>query len=144
MWTTAGPGIETVHVQSASEFISLLRRSHPTWWEGASMPWAFRGHSDESWPLLPSAWRPGDAIIEAGRRQAAARFDRTKPEPKLNAVDVDAGLRAARRPHADARYEATREAAMAAFAKSWRRSDRQQCKTINVAERPTTKLATLA
>jgi hypothetical protein len=39
--------------------------------------------SDESWPLLPSAWRPGNAIIEAGRREAAARFDRTKPEPKL-------------------------------------------------------------
>jgi hypothetical protein len=83
MWTTAGPGIEIVDVQSASEFISLLRRSHPTSWEGASMPWAFRGHSDESWPLLPSAWRPGNAIIEAGRREAAARFDRTKPEPKL-------------------------------------------------------------
>jgi hypothetical protein len=83
MWTTAAPGIETVHVQSASEFISVLRRSHPTWWEGASMPWAFRGHSDDSWPLLPSAWRAGNAIIEAARREAAARFDRTKPQPKL-------------------------------------------------------------
>jgi hypothetical protein len=47
------------------------------------MPWAFRGHSDESWPLLPSAWRPGDLIIEAGRREAAARFDRTNPKPEL-------------------------------------------------------------
>jgi hypothetical protein len=38
------------------------------------------------------------------------------------AMDVGAGLRAARGPHADTRgSEPTREAAMAAFAKSWRR-----------------------
>jgi hypothetical protein len=36
-------------------------------------------------------------------------------------VEMDARLRASRGPHADARYAATREAAMAAFAKSWRR-----------------------
>jgi hypothetical protein len=83
MWTNAGPGVEVAQVQSPSEFISRLRRSHPCWWEGQSMPWAFRGHADESWPLLPSAWRPGNSIIEAGRREATARFDRTNPDPKL-------------------------------------------------------------
>ena len=47
------------------------------------MPWAFRGHADESWPLLPSAWRLGNPIIEAGKREAADRFARSKPEPQL-------------------------------------------------------------
>ena len=37
------------------------------------------------------------------------------------AVDVDIGLRPSQGPHADHGYEATCEAAMAAFAKSWRR-----------------------
>jgi hypothetical protein len=86
VWTAAGPGIEVRDVLSPSEFVALLRRSNPCWWEGASMAWAFRGHSDDSWPLLPSAWRPGNALIEAGRTEAAARFDRIKPEPILRWV----------------------------------------------------------
>jgi hypothetical protein len=45
------------------------------------------------------------------------------PQPRQSGVHgVDPRLRATRRPHADARLrEPTREAAMAAFAKSWRR-----------------------
>jgi hypothetical protein len=38
-----------------------------------------------------------------------------------NAADVDARVRPSRGPNADDGYAATREAAMAAFAKSWRR-----------------------
>jgi hypothetical protein len=46
MWTTESPGIEIAHAHSADEFIYILRRSNSCWWEGASMPWAFRGHSE--------------------------------------------------------------------------------------------------
>lgn len=50
------------------------------------MPWAFRGHSDDSWALLPSAWRQGNPIIEAAKIEATARFERTRPIPKLKLV----------------------------------------------------------
>jgi hypothetical protein len=36
--------------------------------------------------LLPSAWRPGNSIIEAGRREATARYDRVKATSKLTWV----------------------------------------------------------
>ena len=35
------------------------------------------------WALLPSAWRPSNTIIEAGRHEAEARYERTQPQPKL-------------------------------------------------------------
>ncbi len=79
-----GNGIEVAEAGSASEFVSLLRRSNPIWWNGKSMPWAFRGHADGCWSLLPSAWRPGNAIIDAGRKEAAARYDRLNIQPRLN------------------------------------------------------------
>ncbi|UFS78133.1 FRG domain-containing protein [Tardiphaga sp. 37S4] len=86
MWTSAGPGIEVAEAQTPLEFVSLMRRSHKAWWDGDSMPWAFRGHSDESWGLLPSAWRPGNPIIGAAKIEATARFDRTQPDPRLKWV----------------------------------------------------------
>ena len=33
--------------------------------------------------FFPSAWRPGNAIIEAGKREASERFDRTNPATRL-------------------------------------------------------------
>jgi hypothetical protein len=54
------------------------------------------------------AVRPASGAMTQGKRCAGRNA-------------VDASLRAPRRPHADTRYEPTREAAMAAFAKSWRR-----------------------
>lgn len=84
MWTIDGNGVELAEASSASEFVSLLRRSNAIWWSDKSMPWAFRGHADASWSLLPSAWRSGNAIIDAGRKEAAARYDRINPRPQLN------------------------------------------------------------
>lgn len=84
MWTADGSGIEVAEASSASEFVSLLRRSNSIWWNDGSMPWAFRGHADASWPLLPSAWRPGDKIVSAGRNEAMARYDRASLSPMLN------------------------------------------------------------
>lgn len=83
MWVAAGPGVEVIEAESALQFIPLLRRSNPCWWDGESMPWAFRGHADETWALRPSAWRQGNPIIEAARNEAAARFDRTRPQQHL-------------------------------------------------------------
>jgi hypothetical protein len=83
VWTASGLGIEVKDASSPTEFIALLRRSNPCWWEGSSMVWAFRGHADESWPLLPSAWRFGNPIIEAGRIEAKIRYNRIKSAPKL-------------------------------------------------------------
>lgn len=83
MWTAAGPGIEEAELETADSFVSLLRRSNPCWWEGNGMPWAFRGHAEHTWPLLPSAWRPNNTIVESARQEAAARFDRVQLPTKL-------------------------------------------------------------
>lgn len=40
------------------------------------MPWAFRGHSDDSWGLVPTAWRPNNQVIEAAKANATERFGR--------------------------------------------------------------------
>jgi hypothetical protein len=45
---------------SAESFLAYIRRSHPQWWIDSSStttPWIFRGQWDESWSLVPSAWR---------------------------------------------------------------------------------------
>ena len=41
------------------------------------MPWAFRGHADEGWPLLPSAWRPNNPVnlTPHQRQEALARLE---------------------------------------------------------------------
>jgi hypothetical protein len=109
MWAKTDPGIETTHASSGAEFIAILRRSHSTWWDGGSMQWAFRGHSDESWPLLPSAWRAGNGIIEATRREAAARFTRSKPEPKLRWVFPPTNLYTGERKFGDNDAELARQ-----------------------------------
>jgi len=72
-WSSTAPGIEAHEAASAADFIALLRPSNPIWLDGPKMPWAFRGHADESWKLLPTAWRPGNPVIDAARHQAAAR-----------------------------------------------------------------------
>lgn len=76
IWSSTAPGIETHDAASAGDFVALLRPSNPIWLDGPKMPWAFRGHADESWKLLPTAWRPGNPVIEACRHQAAIRVDR--------------------------------------------------------------------
>ena len=48
------------------------------------MPWAFRGHANSSWSLLPSAWRTHNQVIEAARAECARRLARAAPEQKLN------------------------------------------------------------
>ncbi|HTO66852.1 MAG TPA: FRG domain-containing protein [Bradyrhizobium sp.] len=40
------------------------------------MPWAFRGHADDSWVLLPTAWRPSNQTIQAARATATERITR--------------------------------------------------------------------
>ena len=84
IWAEQQPGIDVWTAETAADFIAALRRSNDHWWEGSRMPWAFRGHADESWPLLPSAWRKGNRVIEASRKDAASRYDRVKPQQKLH------------------------------------------------------------
>ena len=82
-WNATEPGIEVGEAASASDFVSALSRSHPQWHEGIYSPWVFRGHAYEEWSLLPSAWRAGNATIEACRREAARRFENVNPVGEL-------------------------------------------------------------
>lgn len=83
-WTDEAPGISVWHAQSAHEFLTALRRSNTYWWEGDQIPWAFRGHKDKSWPLLPAAWRPGNRIIANAQTEAARRLERINPAQRLH------------------------------------------------------------
>jgi FRG domain len=83
-WIEQAPGISSWRTQSAHEFLVALRRSNHYWWEGDQIPWVFRGHKDECWELLPSAWRAGDQIIANARSEAARRFEKVKPEQRLH------------------------------------------------------------
>ena len=86
IWATAGPGIEIYHSPSAADFVALLRASNPEWSEGAATPWAFRGHADDSWGLIPSAWRPANQTILAARADATKRIARFAGQHTLNWV----------------------------------------------------------
>jgi len=46
------------------------------------MPWAFRGHADASWLLLPAAWRQSP-VLTACRAEAEKRFNAAKPKQEL-------------------------------------------------------------
>jgi FRG domain len=76
-------GIDVTCAGSAADFVEAIRSSNPHWWEGPYQPWVFRGHSDESWTFTPSAWRFGEKVIEACRREAARRFDAMAPQQEL-------------------------------------------------------------
>jgi hypothetical protein len=83
-WSTLAPGISVWQAQNALEFLTALRRSNNYWWEDDRIPWVFRGHKDESWPLLPSAWRPGNQIIANAQAEATRRFEKRNPLQKIN------------------------------------------------------------
>lgn len=83
MWQSTEPGIEITEANSAEEFISIFRPSNDIWWDGDALVWAFRGHADATWELQPSAWRPGNAIIDAGRKEATIRYQATPRKPEL-------------------------------------------------------------
>lgn len=84
VWAEEAPGISVWRCESASDFLGALRRSNAYWWEDDQSPWVFRGHADESWELLPSAWRPGNPIIIAGQAEATRRFERVLPTQTLS------------------------------------------------------------
>jgi hypothetical protein len=83
-WPKLSPGITVWRSENALEFLTALRRSNNYWWEGESIPWVFRGHRDESWPLLPSAWRPGDRVISNAKAEATKRFEKISPAQRTN------------------------------------------------------------
>lgn len=82
-WGDAERGIQTAVAADAQEFIDALRRSNPHWWEDESCPWVFRGHAQADWPLLPSAWRTGNPIIENATLEATRRFEAVAPNQEL-------------------------------------------------------------
>jgi hypothetical protein len=84
VWLEELPGISVWRTESAEDFLDALRRSKLHWWEGTQMPWAFRGHANEGWPLLPSAWRDGNLIIAAARQGANRKFERVHPRQSLH------------------------------------------------------------
>jgi FRG domain len=82
-WNHETHGIEVATAGSSQEFVDALRPSNLHWWERDSCPWVFRGHKHEEWLLLPSAWRPENAVIENSIREAARRFDAINPTQML-------------------------------------------------------------
>lgn len=83
-WTDKAPGISVWHSVSANEFLAALRRSNDYWWDREESPWVFRGHKDKDWPLIPSAWRPGNPIMSNAQAEAARRLERINPEQRLH------------------------------------------------------------
>ena len=53
------PFFEAIEISTASEFLSILRPTHPNWFpvDSDSSPWIFRGQSSDLWELVPSSWR---------------------------------------------------------------------------------------
>jgi hypothetical protein len=49
--------VEVIETQTADEFLAYLDRSGTHWGGTPNVPWVFRGHADDKWRLLPSAWR---------------------------------------------------------------------------------------
>lgn len=82
-WHDIAPGIAQTTIASARDFMELFRRSNPIWWEGARIPWIFRGHAVESWSLLPTAWRAKQPLIEACQAEARKRFESRNPNQEL-------------------------------------------------------------
>jgi hypothetical protein len=83
-WKQTSGGIEVATAATAAQFVDALRPSNPHWWDGASCPWVFRGHAREEWLLLPSAWRPNNAIMNNSSIEASRRFDAGLPKQSLN------------------------------------------------------------
>jgi hypothetical protein len=70
----------------------------------------------------PSGEWNGDDYDVLADGVVVGRIFKANAAPVRRALDVDPSVWTPRRPHTDPRlYEATREAAMSAFAKSWRR-----------------------
>ena len=82
-WEQTAEGIEVAIAATAAEFVDALRPSNPHWWDGAFCPWVFRGHAREDWQLLPSAWRPNNAIMRNSTVEASRRFDAVQPMQSL-------------------------------------------------------------
>ena len=82
-WIDFGSGVQEIEAASADELVALLRRSNDAWWDGSWCPWVFRGQANESWPLLPSAWRPGHIALDAARRVMEQRSDAGGFSPEL-------------------------------------------------------------
>jgi hypothetical protein len=80
----AASAIEVATAKSAAELVEALRPSNAHWWENGSCPWVFRGHANEEWSLLPSAWRPANIILRNCIVEASRRFDAVLPSQSLN------------------------------------------------------------
>jgi hypothetical protein len=83
VWNVSN-GIESASTNSAAEFVEALRPSNPHWWENGSCPWIFRGHADEGWLLLPSAWRHDNLTREKCINEGSRRFNAVSPPQTLN------------------------------------------------------------
>jgi len=83
-WKSSSPGIEVATAATARDFVDTLRASSPHWWDGANCPWVFRGHADENWQLLPSAWRPNNTTVKNSTAEATRRFNAVLPTQVLN------------------------------------------------------------
>jgi len=84
--------IKTITATSAEDFLAYLRLSHPIWkialpgdaeWVNREV-WAFRGQSDASWSLVPSAFRKTSALgfRPSSQPPALKSFDQQNQERK--------------------------------------------------------------
>jgi FRG domain len=84
----ADAGVAEYAADSPQDFLSVLDTASDVWdWDDARCRpgWLFRGQSDASWPLLPTAWR----ILNASPTMAAAcqtMSERLGPTPTIEGM----------------------------------------------------------
>ena len=57
--------VKEIPCRAAEDFLSALDRGNPLW-EGKMQFWAFRGHSDDSYKLIPTALRAAPDMAQLG------------------------------------------------------------------------------
>lgn len=78
---------------TAEDLLRALDRDHD-FWLGAPNNWVYRGHADATWPLAPSALRPG-TILGNGRRRLPAPVATGKKQAEFEFLTIDQFLREA-------------------------------------------------
>ncbi len=49
------------------------------WWENDWCPWVFGGQANASWPILPTAWRAANPVLDGVRQTISSRLESAEP-----------------------------------------------------------------
>lgn len=70
---------DEINCTTAQDFLEKLRPTNPIWLEWAEKTpwingWLFRGHANQDWQLIPSAWRSNNSLINDTKEQIRDRI----------------------------------------------------------------------